>query len=235
MHPCAMDSNEVSEEAKAFRLAVKKALDPVDLLFVSIPGAMGVNLPNGGKGHWLTSKKYQLAIERLDTIKNELLAVSQKLLSRVASISRGVFHLPEGSTGNLRKDFQAWASLRSPDLKSYVNDPQCSGLLERVGMKYEDDEKLAESLASLVTGKSIYHWDDDFIRQYELNLLSIYNKLVKTDRLLDQRDGEEKIEARLKDAIPEPQFWETLENLDEGVRDTLAMFLISQPARKKIT
>lgn len=52
---------------------------------------------------------------------------------------------------------------------------------------YETDETLVESLASLVTGRSISYWDDNFLHQFELGLLAIQRKIVETDSLLKTR------------------------------------------------
>jgi len=49
------------------------------------------------------------------------------------------------------------------------------------------DEAVVESVASLVTGRSIANWDDSYLRQFELGLLQIHRKIKETDELLRAR------------------------------------------------
>ena len=146
-------------------------------------------------------------------------------LAQVARITRKTFGLSQGDIEGLRDDLRKWVSSCESDLREYVEDPQCSGMLERIRSEYETDLKLVESLASLVTGRSVAHWDDSYLKQYELGLLSLIDRLIRTNALLAKR-GNNGDSQKVRESIPDPILWERLAALSEEAKELLGVFLL---------
>jgi hypothetical protein len=223
--PCSLATYQISQEARQLRLQLLKATDPVRLIFVDTPGIIVKPSEELISQPWRVSDTYDRVLEGIKALREEMEAVASTYLNMVAVITRKVFALPEGGVEGLRQALREWVHGCVPDLKEYVDDPQCSGLLERVRSEYENDVKLSESLASLVTGKSLTHWDDTYLKQYELGLLSLHEKLVHTNTLLAKRIGGAEACATIKERIAEPGLWERLERLDDADRELLAFYL----------
>lgn len=223
--PCCLTSEQVSGEAQQFRSLLLKAVDPVKLLFEDFPRLSGqaTNLDptNFGGG----SASFQKVVEVIKGIRNEIDAVFFTYLSHVAIVTRRVFKLHDGGIEGLRDALQKWVDNCEPDLKEYLEDIQCSGMLERIRSRYETDVKLVESLASLVTGRSLAHWDDSYLKQYELGLLSLHGKLVHTNTLLIKRNA--KAPGReAQERINDPELWEKLNALSADTKELVAVYLL---------
>lgn len=174
---CALKTQRLSERTNVLRTLLTQATDPVALITYELPKLFreqGAS-PEAGSG-WL---------DRLRESVEELSRVKGSFIQEVGRLIREVFGLPAGTP--LVDGLNTWANARSPDLHQYLEDPQCEGFLTRVQKRYSSDDALIESMASLVTGRSIAHWDDSFLRQFELVLLQVHRKLTETDELLRRR------------------------------------------------
>ena len=225
--PCSLASYKISREAVQLRSHLLKATDPVRLLFVDIPRIVLKMVEEPDDRPWLSAHLYDQVLQGLSGLRQELEAVEAAQLNQVALITRKIFKLVEGGVEGLRQELRRWVSSCPADLREYVDDPQCSGLLERIRSEYETDTKLVESVASLVTGKSLLHWDDTYVKQYELGLLSLHEKLTHTSTLLAKRVGSVHASAPLKERIADPVLWERLERLDDADRELLAYHLLN--------
>ena len=226
LSPCCLASEQVSQEAHHLRTLLLKAMDPVHLLFVELP-KIALKLEGSGPDQlWMQDVAYGQVLQGVKGLRCEIDAVMSNYLNHVALATRKTFGLPEGGMPGLRDDLRKWISSCEPDLRDYVEDTQCSGMLERVRSEYETDMKLAESLASLVTGKSLAHWNDSYLRQYELGLLSLQGKLAHTNALLVKRNNNGD-DRSIKKRIADPVLWERLEVLDLETREMLAFHLLT--------
>lgn len=225
--PSCLASEQVSQEARELRTALLKATDPVELLFVDLPRiALKREMDSKAEEFWLTKPESMQVLLTLQGLRSEIEAVLASYLAQVARITRKTFGLSEGDIEGLRNDLRKWVSSCEPDLREYVEDPQCSGMLERIRSEYETDLKLVESLASLVTGRSVAHWDDSYLKQYELGLLSLYGRLVRTNTLLAKR-GKNRDGHKVRESIPDPILWERLAALSEEAKELLGVFLLN--------
>ena len=228
--PCAHAANAVSAEARAVRTHLLKAADPVRLLFVDLPGVATQMQARQGGTPWLSKQIYARVVEVLRNVRVELDEVEARYREAVARVTRDVFRLGAGSVDGLRNELRQWLDARTRDIPAYVVDPQCSGLLERIRSQYETDRHLAESMASLVTGKSIAHWEDFHLKQYELGLLALHRRLLQTEDLLADRANGHDHKGPIKERIHDPLLWERLEHLTGTDRRLLAHHLLETEA-----
>ena len=224
--PSCLASDQISHEARTLRAILLKATDPVQLLFVDLPRiSLSRDIDVITDKFWLTKQEAAQVLLTLKGLRSEIEAVLSNYLAQVARITRKVFGLSDGEIEGLRNDLRKWVSSCEPDLREYVEDPQSSGMLERIRSEYETDLKLVESLASLVTGRSVAHWDDNYLKQYELGLLALYDRLVRTNALLAKR-GNNGDSEKVRESIPDPILWERLATLSQETKEMLGVFLL---------
>ena len=224
--PSCLASEQISPEARELRSILLKATDPVQLLFVDLPRiALKREIDARADKFWLTKPESTQVLLTIKGLRSEIEAVLSNYLAQVARITRKTFGLSQGDIEGLRDDLRKWVSSCESDLREYVEDPQCSGMLERIRSEYETDLKLVESLASLVTGRSVAHWDDSYLKQYELGLLSLIDRLIRTNALLAKR-GNNGDSQKVRESIPDPILWERLAALSEEAKELLGVFLL---------
>lgn len=174
---CGHKTQRLTERTKAFRALLQQATDPVGLITHDLPKLFQGQGTSGEAGSHL--------LEGLRQSVEELSRVKESFIQEVSRLIREIFGLPAGAP--LADALNTWMNACSTDLHQYLGDPQCEGFLTRIQTRYSSDEAVIESVASLVTGRSIAHWDDSYLRQFELGLLQIYRKIKETDELLRGR------------------------------------------------
>ncbi len=179
--PCATKTNRLKPQTILLRNLLLQAIDPVALIAREIPGLFAEH------GEAVTPPSSWLDDVRQSV--NELARVKEAFVQEVGRLIHRTFAIPDGQS--LVESLSQGMEVRSADLSHYLDDPQCEGFLTRIQSRYSTDEALIESVASLVTGRSISHWDDSFLRQFELGILRIHDKLEETDVLLRGRLREE--------------------------------------------
>lgn len=220
--PCTLATERLSGLACKFRKLLQTATDPVALLFVDLPRLL-VGVPEAN-GPWADRATCESVVKQLADLRKEIEGVYEGYLHAVAQMTRAIFKLSQGGVEGLGEALRAWRNTCVPELDRYVEDPQAQGLLERLGISYETDARLTESLAALVTGRAVSHWDDSFLRRYEIGLLALWEKLVRANALLVKKAG---AGPSVRDRIRDPVLWERLERLDDGQRELLAYHLIT--------
>jgi hypothetical protein len=225
--PSCLASEQISQEARELRSILLKATDPVQLLFVDLPRiTLKREIDSKPDRFWPTKPETTQVLLTVKGLRSEIEAVLSNYLAQVARITRKTFGLSEGDIEGLRNDLRKWVSSCESDLREYVEDPQCSGMLERIRSEYETDLKLVESLASLVTGRSVAHWDDSYLKQYELGLLSLYDRLLRTNALLAKRSNSGQSD-KIKEYVSDPILWERLDVLSQEAKELLGIFLLN--------
>lgn len=187
---CVMTTQLLTPFAASLRTTLVKATDPVALVLDEIP-QLYLGKPETGKAGTVRTLSEAERITVLEDLKksiHEIDSYKAGLATGTATILRKVFSRSfVAQQENLTDGLRSWVGTLEGNVKQYLQDPQCSGFITRVMSNYETDETLVESLASLVTGRSISYWDDNFLHQFELGLLAIQKKIVETDSLLKTR------------------------------------------------
>ncbi|MBK7782278.1 MAG: hypothetical protein IPJ58_16190 [Ardenticatenia bacterium] len=98
---------------------------------------------------------------------------------------RRLIMVPNAAETSLRELTAHWAQCFPTSLGLSIGDGHAKGLLTRLGLTYNTDEQLLDSLSSLLVGKSIRRWDDGTVAQFERELETaigrIEDKALQTD------------------------------------------------------
>jgi hypothetical protein len=168
-----------------------KATDPVALVLQEIPRVYLDNLEEPQRDI-LSPDDRQAILHGLKLSIHELDSYKSRIAEEVTAILHKVFPgTPGDQEESLIGTLRRWVGTLASAISEYLEDPQCAGFLTRIMSNYEDDRTLVESLAALVTGRSMAYWDDSFLRQFELGTLLIYKKITETDALLKSRKEQE--------------------------------------------
>jgi hypothetical protein len=188
---CTMTTQQLSSTSITLRTTLVKATDPVALVLREIPEiyVSGQEFKTGETVDWMTAEQRQIILGGLKGTIDELNAFKTQLRKQVEKVFRKHFADNGKDPKSLIEVLRTWLSNLTNNIREYLDDPQCSGFVARVQSNYETDETMVESLASLVTGRSITYWDDSFLRQFELGLLGIKKRIRDTNDLLVKRDG----------------------------------------------
>jgi hypothetical protein len=188
---CTMTTQHLSSTALRLRTTLLKATDPVVLVLKEIP-LLFIHGSTDGEHQpdLMTTEERKTVLKGLEQTVDELNRFKGRITNEIEKILRKHFAENSKEPKSLIEILRNWLAALAGDIKEYLDDPQCSGFVTRVNSNYETDETMVESLASLVTGRSITYWDDSFIRQFEIGLLGIKKRIKDTDYLLTNRSGE---------------------------------------------
>ncbi len=178
-----LNTRRISSTAKSIRNALKKAVDPVDLLYDSLPMACGLKHSfNSGP---VNMEQAEVFLKRINSAFNELNAALSKLRAQLNAILLETFGIG-GSLSELR------GSVRDNYLPfvEKLADYQLKSFLIRAGNAGLSDEKWLESIASLFTGKSLASWQDDTIEAFTAESKGIAGRLKRWAALLLNQDGD---------------------------------------------
>jgi hypothetical protein len=143
----------------------------------------------------VTGEERKTVLKSLRSVVDELNGFKSRIAGEVEKILRKHFAENSNEQKSLIEILRSWLATLASDIKEYLDDPQCSGFVTRVNSNYETDSTMVESLASLVTGRSITYWDDSFVRQFEIGLLGIKKRIKDTNDLLANRGGERRLRS----------------------------------------
>ena len=161
----ALTTRRVSPVAIRLRTALTKQVDPIPLLFKSIPDAL--EKPFADRSAIIVSLREAM---------QELTGVASFYAEHTAACVRravGVAHDNE----NVRSLATRWAQCFSTAFIESLTDGICKGLLLRMQMEYMNDDLLLDSLASLLVGKPLTRWDDSTMPAFERELTSTIHRI----------------------------------------------------------
>lgn len=161
----ARTTGEVSERTKSVRLALKKARDPIQFLFLSLPQACGV-FKNSG----IDADRY---IETFEGALCELADALPKLRIRVTEHLRSAFGARslDKLREQLRVDYQ--------DHLAKLGDYKLKAFVERAMNQDLTEELWLDRVASLLVGKRLESWDDTHVDQFGFEINAIAQELAR--------------------------------------------------------
>ena len=168
----ALQTRKVAKITQDARAILLKTTDPIDLLYIALPKACGIG--EAGLANYQGDSDVQLYFERLNHALSELNQADRQLREEAGQILIDTFELGEDIT-ELRKivrdDYLPYSSLLSEyKLKTFlakVADPDLS------------NEKWIDSLASLLAGKILLHWEDETVTKFHFELRSLAGQLKR--------------------------------------------------------
>jgi hypothetical protein len=178
-----LQTNKLTDQARGFRNAIKKAEDPATALFETIPMALGYGKINFEED----SAVLKGFIDQLNGAIYELRTAYDELLNRIESNLLKVTSLKE-------KDFITYKSLlqaKYKGVKSHLLIPKFKVFHTRLMSKLDDRDSWLKSLADQLLGKSIEQLND----QEEAILLDSFKEaFANLDRVKEVHEFLEKEE-----------------------------------------
>jgi hypothetical protein len=164
------NTDRVSDDAKAFRLAILKAKELEKTFFEDLPTSFGLSLSN------LVSSETALSeyIRRLQLAMRELSSVYPNFVERIEE------HLLEelGLKGLEFHEYKPKINKRYTTLKNYLLTPQQKVVKARLISPLDDREKYLNSVSAALIGKSLGELTDT-------DELRLHKKLLEAIRELD--------------------------------------------------
>lgn len=145
---------EVSTDAAVVRAAIKKAQDPLDLLYVALPKAVGFGPVKklGLEEQVAFATRIMLALQDLDQAQ-------MRLRQRMADVLLQAFPPRAASIMALRARLTVQGRAFSNELADY----KLKSFVERAADATLEDDRWLESMGSLLAAKSVASWgDNDF-------------------------------------------------------------------------
>ncbi len=163
-----------NSEGKGLKTYLKNVnLNPHEFVFQNIPSAFYVN------SYEEAAKEFKKYKEVLDNHENAL----KKL---VANKTREVFHGKR--TDGLNKILSTWYGQQSEKARNYVLSTRMNSLMSYIcNLSTHDEGEIADSLAKIILDVYIGDWKENFLNQYERELILVKNEIqnIKDTKVAD--------------------------------------------------
>ena len=164
--PSALSSRSLSASARSFARLMTMAVDPYRLLFEALPRVLNVRSADIGA-----------LLHALSQCKAEIEGVLHWKYEAAERAIRSAFPASNGDDTTLCGVVGAWAAFFPSSVAQEVKDGIAQALISRVRMRYDTDQNLADSLAVLLVGKRISHWEDSSIVVFERELGAVIRRV----------------------------------------------------------
>ena len=165
--PAALLTRRVSDYVRRFQTALRQPADPVGLLLEKIPEACGYRV-----------EQLSQLLKALAACKKELMDVVAIYRDHVAvSVRRALGLGHQDAYQDVRETASRWANCFSDDFIGNLTDGIAKGLLSRMQMPYDSDEKLLESLSSLLVGRPLSRWDDSTVAVFDREIQDVVHRI----------------------------------------------------------
>lgn len=180
-----LQTNKLTEHAKNFREAIRKAEDPASALFESIPMALGY-----GKISFEENPEVLKGfVDQLNAAIYELRTAYEELLNRIEGSLLKVTAVKESDFLKYKSTLQA----KYKGVKSHLLIPKFKVFHTRLMSKLDDRDSWLKSIADQLLGKSIDKMND----QEEMILLESFkeafsnlDRVLEVHEFLDQEENE---------------------------------------------
>ncbi len=163
----ALSTRRLTAQTRRFQTALRQQSDPVELLFERIPSALACSI-----------QEQHLLLESLEKCKNELSEVIDGYRKEaIASLLRALSLNWKSKNRDVQEIARHWAFCFPDELSNMLNDSVSKGLLSRVRMPYPSDDKLIDSLSSLLLRKTLNRWDDSSIAAFDREIHSAVRRI----------------------------------------------------------
>jgi len=201
MPPAALNSQDVPEAAQRFQKLVRPdCKEPAKLLLQDIPEAFSLKMVG-----------YPKIIENLEAVKKELeFVVVQYKENALKTIQRTLSFGEKKDSEDTKFLARGWASCFPESFTQQLGDKVLQGLLSRMVMEYESDDRFLDSISSLLIGKTVNRWDDSAAIQFARNFPEAVHRIeeaaIRND-IVAMNDGkaveglEKLLSGRLRDLL----------------------------------
>jgi hypothetical protein len=181
LSPYASKTQNLNEQARQVRSVVKAARDPVKLLLVSLPQAVGLNAVNSRKIDPDVCHKFAA---RLSKALDELNSLDADLLDYIDNTIRQML-----GGGTTNKNFYTKLAARADELDGADHVPMrirnlLSVLAAAPGSSPADLEPHLQGIGTAILGKPPLNWTDEDKRQFEYRAVESSRKFLASEELL---------------------------------------------------
>lgn len=171
--PAAFTTGRLSRRVEAFRAAITRVHDPVQLFFTEIPKALSI-------GAQQTTKLLSEFKHCVDELENVAQSYTEQAL-KIVEVTLAVGH-DSSVDGGVRALAKQWASYFPGQFVENLSDGVAKGLISRMSLDYESDALLIDSLASLLVKKSVRRWDDSIAAAFDREYTNYVSKIENAAR-----------------------------------------------------
>ncbi len=172
----------LSREARAVLQRLLNARDPIDLLFVELPEAVGV--PAFPAGEPVTDAAVERFQSRLREAITDLERAHGRLIEKIDLVVRKAFDA-DGDLPALRADLQARAEALAPACADDRLNPLVAALARNAG----DDTEWLVSVATIARQVPVDSWRDRDLSAFTTRLSDLSRRFQTMERLTAEADG----------------------------------------------
>ena len=156
----ALTSRQLTAAGQRLQELIRKEGDPVRLILHDLPRLAGEGSA--------TSE----ALESIESARQELMDVTRTYAQQASDgVLRAIRLGDRDGRKSLRRVVREWADCFSESFVEMLGTASTTtSLLRIMQMEYRSDEKLVDSLATLLVGQPLARWDDSTIAQFEREL-----------------------------------------------------------------
>jgi len=152
----ALKSRRVSRKAMAFRKAILRTQDPVELFLRLLPQRVGQENSLGTR----TSEVIQSCVAELQDFQDQQFKQAARQLRLAVGVGS------EEDQFGLRQLFREWASSLPPNIVSYLKDSREKGLVVCAQSRFDSERRFIEAIGSHVMDALISQWDDSTLGRF---------------------------------------------------------------------
>ena len=166
----ALTTRQLTPTGQKLQELIRKGGDPVRLILQDLPRL-------GGEDR-ATSE----ALERIETAKQELMDVTRTYAQQAGAAVRRAIRLGDRDRKKtLHAVAKEWAACFSQSFVERMGTASTTtSMLKIMQMKYRSDERLADSLATLLVGQPLARWDDSTIAHFERELQATVQQIEES-------------------------------------------------------
>ena len=171
--PAAFTTAQLTTMTLAFRLAIQRIGDPVQLFFTELPRVVGVSI----------DKPLKL-VEALQACCKELEDVALGYSERARTVVLNALRVNgrDDSNKSLRQIAKQWADFFPDQFVEKLSDGIAKGLISRLTIDYDSDALFIDSIASLLVKKSVRRWDDSMVATFDREFSNYVTKIENSAR-----------------------------------------------------
>ena len=166
----ALTTRQLNPAGQKLQQIIRKGGDPVRLILQDLPRL-------GGEDRAISE-----ALEGIEAAKQELMDVTRTYAKQAGATVRRAIRLGDRDQGeSLQAVAEEWAGCFSQSFVERMGPASTTtSMLKIMQMKYRSDEKLADSLATLLVGKPLARWDDNTIAHFERALQATVQQIEES-------------------------------------------------------
>jgi len=151
--PATLKTRKLSSSARTLLRSLDRLIDPIGFLFDSIP-------------HQFPPRGDELCdMEGFSKTVLEIGSIVETFYGSAEKTIREALHVK--NTGFLTQDIRQWTGLIPRNLVKGVTDSRAVALFNRLLMPQDSAHLLIDSVASLITDKTVNRWDDSTITEFD--------------------------------------------------------------------